>query len=256
MRRQKPQHVGSQIRIARARAIDVRLPRGRILQERFVEDRAQPPVAIGRLAHRRIVIGASAVVNGLRSVAVSDTEHVTDLLVEWGRGNEVAYDELLPLVYAELRRVAARYMSAERGDHTLQPTALVHEAYLKLVDQRRATWKNRAHFVGVAAMVMRRILVNHARDRGAKKRGGGAERVSLTVAENILAGSEVDLVDLHDALERLTALDPRAGRIVELKFFGGLTLEEVAEVLQVSLATVERDWSFARTWLYDALGNS
>jgi RNA polymerase sigma factor (TIGR02999 family) len=184
---------------------------------------------------------------------VSDADRVTDLLVEWGRGNEVAYDELLPLVYAELRRVAVRYMSTERGDHTLQPTALVHEAYLKLVDQRRANWKNRAHFVGVAAMIMRRILVNHARDRAAAKRGGGAERVSLTVAENILAGSEIDLVDLHDALERLTVLDPRAGRIVELKFFGGLTLDEVAEVLQVSLATVERDWSFARTWLYDAL---
>jgi len=187
---------------------------------------------------------------------VSDADRVTDLLVEWGHGNQVAHDELLPLVYTELRRVAARYMSAERGEHTLQPTALVHEAYLKLVDQRRATWKNRAQFVGIAAMVMRRILVNHARDRAAAKRGGGAERVTLTSAENVAGTPEVDLVDLHDAVERLAAVDPRAGRIVELKFFGGLTMEEVAQVVQVSLATAERDWTFARTWLYDALRKS
>ena len=163
---------------------------------------------------------------------------------------------MLPLVYAELRRLAARYMASERGDHTLQPTALVHEAYLRLVDQRRVDWRNRAQFVGVAAMIMRRILVNHARDRAAEKRGGGVERVSLTVAEDTFGRSELDLVSLHEAIEGLTALDPRAARIVELKFFGGLTTKEIGEVLQLSPATVERDWSFARAWPYDALQSS
>jgi RNA polymerase sigma factor (TIGR02999 family) len=181
---------------------------------------------------------------------------VTDLLVEWGHGNEAAHGEMLPLVYAELRRLAARYMASERGDHTLQPTALVHEAYLRLVDQRRVDWRNRAQFVGVAAMIMRRILVNHARDRAAEKRGGGVERVSLTVAEDTFGRSELDLVSLHEAIEGLTALDPRAARIVELKFFGGLTTKEIGEVLQLSPATVERDWSFARAWPYDALQSS
>jgi RNA polymerase sigma factor (TIGR02999 family) len=183
----------------------------------------------------------------------SEPARVTDLLVEWGHGNEAAHAEMLPLVYAELRRLAAGYMSFERGDHTLQPTALVHEAYLRLVDQRRVDWRNRAQFVGVAAMIMRRILVNHARDHAAAKRGGGVERVSLTVAEDTFDRSELDLVSLHEALERLTALEPRASRIVELKFFGGLTTQEIGEVLQLSPATVERDWSFARAWLYDAL---
>jgi RNA polymerase sigma factor (TIGR02999 family) len=186
----------------------------------------------------------------------SEPARVTDLLVEWGHGNEAAHAEMLPLVYAELRRLAAGYMAFERGDHTLQPTALVHEAYLRLVDQRRVDWRNRAQFVGVAAMIMRRILVNHARDRAAGKRGGGVERVSLTVAEDMFDRSELDLVSLHEAIERLTTLDPRAGRIVELKFFGGLTTKEIGEVLQLSPATVERDWSFARAWLYDALQHS
>jgi RNA polymerase sigma factor (TIGR02999 family) len=186
-------------------------------------------------------------------IEMSEPARVTDLLVEWGHGSRVAHADMLPLVYAELRRLAASYMAAERGNHTLQPTALVHEAYLKLVDQRRVDWRNRAQFVGVAAMLMRRILVNHARDRAAAKRGGGVERVSLTVAEGAFERSEIDLVSLQEALERLTVLDPRAAHIVELKFFGGLTTEEIGEVLQLSPATVERDWSFARTWLYDAL---
>jgi RNA polymerase sigma factor (TIGR02999 family) len=184
---------------------------------------------------------------------MSEPARVTDLLVEWGHGNEAAHAEMLPLVYAELRRLAAGYMFLERGDHTLQPTALVHEAYLRLVDQRRVDWRNRAQFVGVAAMIMRRILVNHARDRAAAKRGGGGERVSLTVAVDAFDRSELDLVSLHEALERFTALEPRAGRIVELKFFGGLTTHEIGEVLQLSPATMERDWTFARAWLYDAL---
>jgi RNA polymerase sigma factor (TIGR02999 family) len=187
----------------------------------------------------------------------SEPTRVTDLLVEWGHGNEAARGEMVPLVYSELRRLAARYMASERGDHTLQPTALVHEAYLRLVDQRRVDWRNRAQFVGVAAMIMRRILVNHARDRAAGKRGGGVERVSLTVvAEETFDRSELDVVSLHEAIDRLTALDPRAGRIVELKFFGGLTTLEIGEVLELSPATVERDWSFARAWLYDALQHS
>jgi RNA polymerase sigma factor (TIGR02999 family) len=179
---------------------------------------------------------------------------VTRLLVEWGQGDERAYGEVLPLVYQELHRLAASYMSRERRGHTLQPTALVHEAYLRLVDQRHVDWKNRAQFVGLAAVMMRRVLMNHARDRAAAKRGGDVERVSLSLAAD--AGDcpdYVDLIALHEALERLAALDERKSRIVELKFFGGLTTLEISEVLQLSPATVERDWSFARAWLYDAL---
>jgi RNA polymerase sigma factor (TIGR02999 family) len=144
-------------------------------------------------------------------------------------------------------------MGRERGNHTLQPTALVHEAFLRLVDQRRVDWKNRAQFVGLAAVMMRRILVNHARDRAAAKRGGDAQRVSLSAAIDTFVCPDLDVIALHEALERLTALDPRKGRVVELKFFGGLTTEEVGEVLRLSSATVERDWTFARAWLYDAL---
>jgi RNA polymerase sigma factor (TIGR02999 family) len=177
---------------------------------------------------------------------------VTQLLIDSGRGDEQAREEMLPLVYDELRRLAGSYMSRERPQHTLQPTALVHEAYLRLVDQRRVDWRNRAQFLGMAAVMMRRILVNHARDRAAAKRGGSAERVSISLAE-ALPSPELELIALHDALERLTAVDPRKGRLVELKFFGGLTTDEIAEVLQISSATVERDWSFARAWLYDAL---
>ena len=184
---------------------------------------------------------------------IPEPERVTELLVDWTGGSERAYEELLPLVHAEMRRLAAKYMASERPDHTLPPTALVHEAYLTLVDQRRVDWRNRAQFVGVAAMIMRRILVDHARDRGAVKRGGGVEPVCLSVTVDALGRSELDLVSLHEALERLSVLDPRAGRIVELKFFGGLTTEEIGEVLKLSSATVERDWSFARAWLYDAL---
>ena len=177
---------------------------------------------------------------------------VTQLLIDSGSGDERAREELLPLVYAELRRLAGGYMRRERPDHTLQPTALVHEAYLRLVDQQRVDWKNRAQFLGVAAVMMRRILVNHARDRAAAKRGGHAERVSVTFAEALLR-PELDVISLHDALDRLAAIDPRKGHVVELKFFGGLTTEEIAEVLHVSSATVERDWTFARAWLHDAL---
>ena len=162
-------------------------------------------------------------------------------------------DQLLPAVYGELRRLAAAYLRGERPGHTLQPTALVHEAYVRLIDQRQIDWTNRAQFVGIAAVMMRRILVNHARDRIADKRGGGAEHVPLTLSGEGIGAPEVDLLDLHDALTDLTETDPRKGRIVELKFFGGLTTEEIAATLDVSVATVQRDWKFARAWLNRAV---
>jgi RNA polymerase sigma-70 factor (ECF subfamily) len=162
-------------------------------------------------------------------------------------------DRLLPVVYGELRRLAAAYLRGERPGHTLQPTALVHEAYVRLINQKQIDWTNRAQFIGIAAVMMRRILVNHARDRIAGKRGGGAEHVPLTLAGDGIGAPEVDLLDLHDALTDLSESDPRKGQIVELKFFGGLTTEEIAETLDVSVATVERDWKFARAWLYRAV---
>src|SRR4051794_7260075 len=162
-------------------------------------------------------------------------------------------ERMLSLVYGELRRLAAGYLRGERPGHTLQPTALVHEAYLRLRQQRQIDWSNRAQFMGLAAVMMRRILVNHARDRIADKRGGGAEHVPLTLAGEGICASEVNLLDLHDALSRLSAADPRKGRIVELKFFAGLTTDEIAETLSLSAATVERDWKFARAWLSRAV---
>jgi RNA polymerase sigma factor (TIGR02999 family) len=178
---------------------------------------------------------------------------VTRLLLDWSDGDERARDEVLPLVYDELRRLAALYLLRERHDHTLQSTALVHEAYLRLVDQRQVNWRNRAQFVGLAAVMMRRILVNYARDRAAGKRGGDLQKVPLSDADERGGPQDVDVIDLHGALDQLSAIDPRKSRIVELKFFGGLTTNEIAEVLQLSPATIERDWSFARAWLYDAI---
>jgi RNA polymerase sigma factor (TIGR02999 family) len=164
-----------------------------------------------------------------------------------------ATDHLSPLIYEELRRLAASYLRRERPGHTLQPTALVHEAYMRLLEQRQVDWSNRAQFMGLAAVMMRRILVNHARDRAAAKRGRGAEHVPLTLAGEEIGAAEVTLLDLHEALDRLSAMDPRKGRIVELKFFGGLTTTEIAETLGIAAATVERDWKFARAWLYAAV---
>ena len=181
------------------------------------------------------------------------TGAVTQWLLEWDRSDKQGLDHMLPVVYEELHRLAVGYLSRESPGHTLQPTALVHEAYLRLVDQRRADWRNRAQFLGLAANMMRRILVNHARDRAAAKRGRNPDRVSLSLVESPSGRPDVELIALEDALQRLAALDERKSRVVELKFFGGLTIEEIAEVLQVSGATVEREWAFARAWLYDAI---
>jgi RNA polymerase sigma factor (TIGR02999 family) len=181
------------------------------------------------------------------------SDAVTQWLLNWGQSDKRGLDQMLPVLYEELHRLAGHYLSREDTGHTLQPTALVHEAYLRLIDQRRVNWQNRAQFFGVAAGMMRRILVNHARDRVAKKRGGGAVPVSLSLIEAPAGRPDVELIALEEALERLAALDQRKSRVVELKFFGGLTTEEIAEVLQVSVATVEREWTFARAWLYDAI---
>ena len=177
---------------------------------------------------------------------------ITQLLVKAKNGDRKAESELVPLVYDELRRLARRYMRHERPDHTLQATALVHEAYLKLIDQRES-WQNRAHFFGVAAQVMRRFLVDHARAKLAQKRGGSREEISLDAALAFSPAQSDQFLALDEALERLSRLDPRQGRIVELKFFGGLTDEEVAEVLAISIRTVKRDWSVARAWLFREL---
>jgi RNA polymerase sigma factor (TIGR02999 family) len=177
-------------------------------------------------------------------------EGITQLLIDWGKGDQAALDKLMPLVYSELRRLATAYLRRERAGHTLQPTALVNEAYLKLVDQRNAKWQNRAHFFGISAQLMRRILVDHARHHQAAKRGGSVQqRISITSAETIVKQPEVDLLALNEALDELAKMDPQQSRIVELKFFGGLSIEEVAEVLGIGHATVERDWKMARAWL-------
>jgi RNA polymerase sigma factor (TIGR02999 family) len=177
----------------------------------------------------------------------------TALLIASGAGDTRARDRMLPLIYDELRGLAAHYLRWERPGHTLQPTALVHEAYIRLIDQRQVDWSNRAQFIGLAAVMMRRILVNHARDRIAAKRGASAERVPLTIVAEQIGAPEVDLLGLDDALERLAALDVRKSQIVELKFFGGLTMDEIAATVGVSRATVEREWTFARAWLYRAV---
>jgi len=174
---------------------------------------------------------------------------VTALLGDWSRGDRTALNQLLPLVYAELHRVAARQLRKERADHTLQPTALVHEVFIRLVDQRRVDWQNRAHFFGVAANVMRRILVDHARRHGARKRGEGVRPVPLDEAQDVVASSEMPILALEHALGRLETVDTELARIVELRAFGGLTIEEAAHVLGVSASTAKRDWRTAKAWL-------
>jgi RNA polymerase sigma factor (TIGR02999 family) len=182
-------------------------------------------------------------------------ENVTQLLIKWGEGDQKALEKLMPLVYGELRRLAGNYLRRERQNHTLQPTALVNEAYLKLIDQRNARWQNRAQFYGVASQLMRRILVDHARQHQAAKRGGSdQQRLSITSAgqlggKKLAAEPVLDLLALHEALQELAVIDPQQERIVELKFFGGLSIEETAEVLGIGHATVSRDWKMARAWL-------
>jgi RNA polymerase sigma factor (TIGR02999 family) len=176
-------------------------------------------------------------------------DDATVLLREWSDGNRTALDQLLPLVYAELRRIATRQLRAERADHTLQSTALVHEVYLRLVDQRKVDWQNRAHFFGVAAQLMRRILVDHARRQGAGKRGGGVPRVALEEAPRTPAPNDVSVLALDLALSRLEAMDRKLARIVELRAFAGLTIDEAARVLDVSPSTAQREWRAARAWL-------
>jgi RNA polymerase sigma-70 factor (ECF subfamily) len=184
---------------------------------------------------------------------------VTQLLQNWSLGDHSAGEALMASVYAELHRQAARAMGREAPEHTLQATALVSEAYLRLIDQRRVQWRNRAHFFGVAAQLMRRILVDHARGRLAEKRGGGARQLTLgdaDAARDEPNDAGVDVLALHEALERLAALDPDQARIVELRYFGGMTIEDTAEALGVSPATVKRDWAVARAWLRRELGAS
>ena len=174
---------------------------------------------------------------------------ITQLLLAWSKGDREALGRLFPLVYAELRRLAKRYMRKERAGHMLQTTALIHEAYLRLIDVDRVEWRNRAHFFGVAARAMRQILVEMARERGCQKRGGGAGRVSLDEAITIGAGLDEDLVALDEALGALAQFDARKAQVVEMRFFGGLTEEEIAAALDVSQETVRRDWRLARSWL-------
>jgi RNA polymerase sigma-70 factor, ECF subfamily len=178
---------------------------------------------------------------------------VTQLLQEWSQGDDSALAELTPLVYDELRRLAHHYMEGERPDHTLQTTALVNEAYLRLADQTNPNWQSRAHFFAVAARAMRRILVSYARSNRAQKRGGAALKVELDEAAILSPEQSNEIVDVHEALERLGTLDERKARVVELKYFGGLNHEEIAEVMKISAVTVRRDWVFAKAWLHKEL---
>jgi RNA polymerase sigma factor (TIGR02999 family) len=184
------------------------------------------------------------------------TSKITQLLIAWNNGRPEALEDLLPLVYGELRHLAARYLHREPIDHTLQPTALVHEAYLRLVDQREVQWQNRAHFYGIAAKIMRRILVDSARARKADKRGAGWERVSLNEDQTPADAAGIDVLALNQALERLATFDPQQERIVELRYFGGLTIEEAAEVVGISAASVVREWTIARAWLRGELSKN
>ena len=180
-------------------------------------------------------------------------ENITELLVGYGRGDKEALDKLMPIVYDELRRQAARYLRREQPGHTMQTTALIHEAYVRLVDQRNVQWQNRAHFFGIAAQMMRRILVDHARTKKRAKRGGSDVKVSLADATIPVKEQDLDVVALDEALTRLAEIDEQQSRVVELRFFSGLTVEETAEVMGISPATVKRDWSMAKAWLHRKL---
>jgi RNA polymerase sigma-70 factor, ECF subfamily len=181
---------------------------------------------------------------------------ITQLLAEWSDGNQSALDELYPLVYDELHKLARRYMSRERQGHTLQTTALINEAYVRLVDQRNVHWANRSHFFAISAQIMRRILIDHARRNAYAKRGGGARQVSLDEAATITRSPGTDILRLDEALKSLAEMDPRRSQVVELRYFGGLNNEEIAGVLKVSENTVTRDWNMARAWLHQQLTES
>ncbi len=185
-----------------------------------------------------------------------NSHEVTQLLIQWSNGDKAALDKLMPLIYEELRQLARHYMNRERVGHTLQTTALVNEAYLRLINRKQVHWQNRAHFFAIAAHLMRSILVDHARSHAYAKRGGGARKISLDEALAVSQQRAADVVALDDALKRLAEIDRQQSRIVELKFFGGLTIEETAEVLALSPATIKREWSTAKAWLYHELNRN
>jgi RNA polymerase sigma-70 factor (ECF subfamily) len=186
--------------------------------------------------------------------SLEKSPEITQMLREWSGGNRESLDALLPYIYAELHRQASRYLRRERADHTLQTTALINEAYLKLIDQRTVNWQNRAHFFGIAAQAMRRILVDYARGKHREKRGGIGDNLPLEAAALMVSEeTSIDLVALDEALTRLAEIDERQARIVELKYFSGLTIEETAEVLRISHATVKTDWNMAKSWLHREL---
>jgi RNA polymerase sigma-70 factor, ECF subfamily len=201
------------------------------------------------------VIGNEPVQSNSNSSADGDasSSQVTQLLAKWSDGDQSALEELTPLVYDELRRIAHHYMVGARPDHTLQTTALVNEAYLRLADQTHPNWQNRAHFFAVAARAMRQILVNYATSYNAQKRGGGARKIELDEAALVADAQSKEIVELNEALDRLGALDPRKAQVVELKYFGGLNQAEIADVLKVSSETVRREWRFAKAWLHNEL---
>lgn len=184
----------------------------------------------------------------------TSSQELTQMLIQLSEGNAQVVDDILPLIYNELRSLASNYLRRERSDHTLQPTALVHEAYIKLIDQTQVKWQNRAHFFGIAANIMRRILVDYARKHHAEKRGGDAEKLPLEEEIMIVSvGKSAELLALDEALENLAKVDPQKSKIVELRYFGGLSVEETAEVLGVSEITVKRHWRMAKAWLYGQL---
>lgn len=185
----------------------------------------------------------------------SSTSRITQLLVAWSEGDQSALERLTPLVHEELRRLAHHYMKGERPGHTLQTSALVNEAYLKLIDQKHVAFKTRSQFFALSATLMRHILVDHARNRRYLKRGGMAQRISFDEAVVVPSKRDTDVLAVDEALDRLTALDPRKGKVVELRFFGGLSVEETAEALHISAVTVMREWSMAKAWLYNTLSN-
>lgn len=185
---------------------------------------------------------------------MSSPQNITQLLVDWSNGDQAALEKLIPMVEGELRRLARHYMHQERPGHTLQTTALVNEAYIRLIDQKRVRWQNKAHFLGIAAQIMRRILLDHAKTRHRAKRGGSARQVSLSEVAALSTEESEELIALDDALKKLAKVDDRKSQVIELRYFGGLTVEETAEFLKVSPVTVERDWSLAKAWLRREIG--